>query len=84
MTPSQWGSGRAVALRLCTPTAEDRALLAQFVAEGPVHTRAGFGQEPSSRDVEAVLGGAPEGALPGAHRVLGAFLGTGALAGVVQ
>lgn len=84
MTLSQWGSGRAVALRLRTLTAEDRARLERFVVEDPVYTRISFGQEPSSRDVDAILGGSPEGARPGAHLVLGAFLGTGALAGVVQ
>lgn len=65
-------------------SARDRPLLEQFVMDDPAYTRISFGQEPSTRDVEALLGTAPDGAGPEAQQVWGTFSDTGILVGVVQ
>ncbi|WP_387744978.1 GNAT family N-acetyltransferase [Kocuria nitroreducens] len=48
------------------------------------YTRTSFGPEPSSRDVDALLGAGSGGARPGVQQVLAAFSATGILIGVVQ
>lgn len=78
------GVPSTVALELRRMSARDRPLLEQFVMDDPAYTRISFGQEPSSRDVDALLGAGPDGARPGAQQVVGAFSGTGILVGVVQ
>jgi ribosomal protein S18 acetylase RimI-like enzyme len=83
-TGSPAGLLSAVTLQLRALSTHDRALVDGFVAADPHYTRTSFGHDPSSQDVDALLGGAPEGAPAGAYRVLGAFLGAGTLVGVVQ